>query len=92
ANGMAALLGRGLSEIAGITITQKIQANEVFAIVPREHVARLQGESYFHLWDEGRSEARFVASFDTTEEEVTKFVAAARAILSSESELRPRRA
>lgn len=91
ANGMAALLGRGLSEIAGITITQKIQANEVFAMIPREHVARLQGESYFHIWNEGRSEARFVASFDTTEEEVRKFVAAARAILSSESELRPRR-
>jgi len=91
ANGMATLLGHGLAEIAGISVTQKIEANEVFAIIPREHVARLQEESYFHLWDESRSEARFVASFDTTEEEVSKFVAAARAILSSESELRPRR-
>jgi threonine aldolase len=39
---MASLLGEGLASIRGIRLTQEVQANEVFATIPREHIAALQ--------------------------------------------------
>jgi threonine aldolase len=83
ANRMAALLGRGLAEIPGCTLTQRVQANEVFAVIPREHVAALQDEFFFSIWTESIGEARLVASFDTTEEDVNAFLSAARRIIGS---------
>jgi threonine aldolase len=80
---MASLLGRGLAEIPACTVTQKVEANEVFAIIPREHIAALQNEFFFHGWNEKTSEARFVTSFDTTEEDVHEFLSAARRILGA---------
>ena len=83
ANRMAALLASGLAEIPGCTLTQRVEANEVFAIIPRQHIAALQGEYFFSIWTESTGEARLVASFDTTEEDVNAFVAAARRIIGS---------
>ena len=74
ANRMAALLGKGLAALPRIQLTQPVQANEVFAIIPREHIAALQNECFFSVWDETNSECRFVASFDTTEEDITSFL------------------
>lgn len=81
ANRMAALLGRGLADMPACRVTQRVEANEVFAIIPREHIAALQNEYFFHVWDEKTSEARFVTSFDTTEEDVKEFLEAARRVL-----------
>jgi threonine aldolase len=81
ANRMAVLLADGLRSIPGIQLTQKVEANEVFAILPRQHIAALQEVSAFQVWTETLSEARFVTSFDTTEEDVTSFVQSARAII-----------
>jgi threonine aldolase len=81
ANRMASLLEQGLSALPGVKLTQRAQANEVFAILPREHIAALQKLAAFQVWTESISEARFVASFDTTEEDVTSFLDEARAIL-----------
>ena len=81
ANHMAALLGRGLAGIDACRVTQKVEANEVFAIIPREHVAALQEECFFQVWNEKTSEARFVTSFDTSEEDVVGFLDAARKVL-----------
>ncbi len=82
ANRMASLLAAGLAALPGCELTQLVQANEVFAILPREHIAKLQEACYFSVWDEPISEARFVASFDTTEADVTEFLAAATRILA----------
>jgi len=82
ANRMAARLGRELSSIPGIQLTQKVEANEVFAILPREHVARLQDKCAFQVWVEETTEARFVASFDTTDDDITSFVQSVRDIMS----------
>ncbi len=81
ANAMASLLAAGLEALAGIRITQRVQANEVFAIIPREHIAALQAVTHFSVWDEATSEARFVCSFDTTEQDIDFFLSAASRIL-----------
>jgi threonine aldolase len=63
-------------------LTQKIEANEVFAVFPREHVARLEKEVSLQVWTEGTTEVRLVASFDTTEADVATFVQAVRECMS----------
>ena len=80
-NRMATKLGDGLASMRGCELTQKVQANEVFATLPREHIAALQDEVSFQVWDEEISEARFVASFDTTEEDINSFLRAAERVL-----------
>lgn len=81
ANRMATLLGEGLARLGGCRVTQRVQANEVFVVLPREHISALQEESFFQVWNETTSEARFVTSFDTTEEDVSRFLVAARNLL-----------
>ena len=78
ANSMAKLLAEELRPIAGVRINQKVEANEIFAVLPRELIAPLQEHALFHVWKEAISEARFVTSFDTTEEEVRSFGAKAK--------------
>ncbi len=82
ANRMAALLGHGLAGIDACRLTQRVEANEVFAIIPREHISVLQEECFFQVWNEKTSEARFVTSFDTSEEDVAGFLNAARKVLA----------
>lgn len=81
ANSMAQLLAEGISRLPGCRITQPVQANEVFATIPREHVAALQSVSFFHIWDEETTEARFVCSFDTTPLDVDEFLGEAGQLL-----------
>jgi|SRR5437762_507102 len=75
ANRMAQILARELARIPPIEITQKVEANGVFAIVPKRYVPLLQKEYFFYVWNEATSEMRFMTSFDTTEEDIRKFVA-----------------
>jgi len=81
ANAMASLLGKELASIPGILLTQQVQANEVFATIPRQHVAALQDVASFQVWTEAITEVRFVTSFDTTEGDVSSFIEKARKII-----------
>lgn len=82
ANAMAKLLASEVEKIPQIRITQKVQANGIFAIVPPEIIPVLQQEYFFYIWDEETSEVRWMCSFDTTEEDIQKFVAKIRQCLS----------
>jgi len=73
ANAMAQLLAKRVTGIAGVTITQPVQANAVFAIIPKELIQPLQNEYFFYVWDEDRSEVRWMTSWDTTEEDIDRF-------------------
>lgn len=81
ANRMALLLETEVARIPEITLTQKTQANGVFAIVPPRVIPRLQEQYFFYIWDESRSEVRWMTSFDTTEEDVYGFVSALKKLL-----------
>ena len=74
ANRMAQQLASEAAKIPGIRITQAVQGNEIFAIIPREKIQPLQKECFFYVWDENASEVRWVCSFDTTENDVIEFV------------------
>jgi threonine aldolase len=74
ANRMAQLLARELAKIPQVTITQKVEANGVFALVPKRYVPLLQKKYFFYVWNEETSEVRFMTSFDTTENDIADFV------------------
>lgn len=74
ANEMAKLLASKIERIPQITITQKVDANAVFAIIPPEYIPLLQQVSFFYVWSEEKSEVRWMTSFDTTREDIDRFV------------------
>ncbi|MBA2688510.1 MAG: low specificity L-threonine aldolase [Gemmatimonadaceae bacterium] len=83
ANAMARLLESELCAITAVKITQPVQANGVFAIFPREHIAALQEKYSFFVWDESISECRLMCSFDTTEEDIRSFGAHIRSVFQA---------
>lgn len=72
-NQMARLLFKEVSSIPGVHVTQKVEANGVFAIIPKKIIPALQKEFFFYVWDEDRSEVRWMTSFDTAEEDIMEF-------------------
>ena len=82
ANRMAQLLARQVAGIPQVQITQPVDANGVFAIVPREIIPQLQEKYFFYTWDEIRSEVRWMCSFDTQESDVYEFAAILKSLVS----------
>jgi threonine aldolase len=85
ANAMAQRLVSAVGEIDGVTVTQRVQANAVFAVLPPEVTAALQERWRFYVWDENTGEVRWMCSWDTTPEDVDAFAADIRAALSPAS-------
>jgi threonine aldolase len=81
ANRMAARLAEAVGGLPGLSITRPVQANAVFATLPPEATATLQGQFPFYVWDETVNEVRWMCSWDTSEEDVEIFAAAIRAAL-----------
>lgn len=73
-NRMAQVLAAALAKIPQIKITQKVESNGVFALVPKKYVPILQKQYFFYVWNEETSEVRFMTSFDTTEGDIDDFV------------------
>jgi len=74
ANKMAEYLYMKLQKITEIKITQKVETNGIFAIMPRELALNLQKETPFYFWDEEKSEVRFMLSFDNTKKDIDNFI------------------
>jgi len=74
ANRMARLLAEKASALPHVRITQPVEANGVFAVIPGNLIERLQDEYFFYVWNEELSEVRWMTSWDTTEEDIDGFV------------------
>jgi threonine aldolase len=74
ANRMARLLQKKLTAIPQVKIVYTVEANGVFAKIPRRAIARLQKRYFFYVWNEELSVVRWMCSFDTTEQDVNQFV------------------
>ena len=74
ANRMAQLLQKGLSDIPEVKIIYNVEANGVFAKIPARAIVPLQKRYFFYVWNEEQSVVRLMCSFDTTEEDVKRFV------------------
>jgi threonine aldolase len=80
ANAMAERLAAAVGAIDGVEIVHPVEANGVFARLPRPAIdrllAELPGDDPFYVWDEAANEVRWMCSWDTTAEDVDGFVAA----------------
>ena len=56
-----------------MSVTEKVQSNAVFAVIPSHLVELLQKDYYFYTWDESLSKVRLMTCFNTTEQEVDEF-------------------
>jgi threonine aldolase len=74
ANRMARLLANELAKLSQIKITQPVESNGVFAVIPKKYIPALQKKYFFYVWNEEISEVRLMASFDTSEDDVRDFV------------------
>jgi threonine aldolase len=74
ANAMARLLAEGAAAVDGIEIVHPVQANGVFARLHPRHIAALQENWTFHVWDEEDNVVRWMTAFDTTEADVNAFL------------------
>ena len=81
ANAMALRLADGVREV--VQVTQPVQANGVFAILPPGAAEELQREFKFYVWNEFTGEVRWMCSWDTTEEDVDAFVAAVKGVVGA---------
>ncbi|HSL54878.1 MAG TPA: low specificity L-threonine aldolase [Pyrinomonadaceae bacterium] len=74
ANRMAQVLGSELAKVPKIKLTQPVESNGVFAVIPPEYIPVLQEKYFFYVWDDTISEVRLMASFDTTEHDIQDFI------------------
>jgi threonine aldolase len=76
ANRMAKLLEAKVRKIPKVKIVQPVQANAVFASLPRPALDKLLKKYFFYTWDEEKNEVRWMTSFNTTEKEIENFAVA----------------
>lgn len=85
ANAMAARLAAGVAALPAVRVTRPVQANAVFALLPRAVVVPLQAAYPFYVWDEETGEVRWMTSFATTPADVDDFVATVARLLAATS-------
>jgi threonine aldolase len=81
-NKLAKLLEKELKQIPQVTVTQKVESNGVFVILPAEVIPALQQVSPFYTWVDKTSEVRLMCSWDTTEEEIHGFITSLKKLLA----------
>jgi threonine aldolase len=78
ANAMAQRLAGGIHGVPGVRLWQPVESNAVFASLDPAHIARLQEDWQFYVWDPTAQVVRWMTAFDTTEADVDAFVADVR--------------
>jgi threonine aldolase len=85
ANAMAARLSDRLQGV--VRLAYPVQANAVFAIVPKHIVPQLQARTFFYTWSEHDAEydvVRWMCSWDTTANDVDGFAAFVTQVMQSQ--------
>ncbi len=73
ANSMARLLEKEISRISNVKVVWPVEANGVFAQIPRHSIEKIKQQHFFYTWIEEESIVRWMCSFDTTEEDIQRF-------------------
>lgn len=74
ANEKAKYLYNQVKDIPQINVVHPVEANGVFAIIPKEITEELQKEVFFYVFDEHANMVRWMCSWDTTTEDIDRFV------------------
>lgn len=82
ANAMAKKLANAIRQ-AGGTITQSVDANGVFALLPQHMIEPLQRERFFYVWNDLTGEIRLMCSYETTDEDIEAFSKRLRSLMNN---------
>jgi len=74
ANSMAQMLAEKLNSVQGVKITQAVQSNGVFVVIPHKIAEKVRQQYFFYPWNENTSEYRLMTSWDTTEEDINDLI------------------
>ncbi len=78
ANRQAHAIAQIVAATPHLTLSCEVETNQVFFVAPASWIPLIQDEIFCHLWDREKNELRFVASWNTTDQEVD----VVRAVLS----------
>ncbi len=81
-NSMAKYLESSLEGLSEVEISRPVQTNVVFARIPQKLCEELQKLHYFYIWDHESMEVRWMCSFNTTREDIDRFVADIKRIIN----------
>jgi threonine aldolase len=73
ANRMARVLEAEVRKIPQVRVAWPVEANGVFAQIPRHAIQKIKELYFFYPWIEEECIVRWMCSFDTTEEDVKEF-------------------
>mgnify|MGYP001218426233 CR=1 FL=1 len=82
ANDMAVRLADAVRHVPGLRLAEEPAVNSLFAHLPATAIAPLQQWSFFWEWDLTVDLVRWMTSFATTDDDVERFAAGVRAIVS----------
>ena len=82
ANTMAMRLYERTRDIPGVRHEAAPQVNSVFPSLPRDAIEPLREWCFFWDWDVSRDQVRWMTAWDTTDDDVDRFVAGVRHLLS----------
>lgn len=80
ANRLAGILANEIKKIPQLKVSQSVEANGVFVLMPSELIPKLQEQYFFHVWNESpqvdgdMKEVRLMCSWDTTEDDISGFI------------------
>ena len=81
-NAMAQYLADKIRNLPGVRFTQKIEANSLFLILPKDAIRKMLEHYFFYMWNEDTDEIRLVCSWDTTQSDIDAFEEQLKKILS----------
>ncbi|MFN3696347.1 MAG: threonine aldolase family protein [Pseudobdellovibrio sp.] len=64
--------------IIAINITQPVQSNAVFCLIPKNWIKQLRQQHFFYVWDENTFECRLMMSWDTQKADIDDFISLAK--------------
>ena len=70
-------------EISGLSFSQDTQANAVFALLDNKAADTIRQSFRFYDWDRSKGEVRWMCSFDTTEDDIARFVSVIKETLTT---------
>jgi threonine aldolase len=73
-NAMAKIFAEKLMQIPEVEVTQKVQSNGVFVIIPDKVAEKMRNFYFFYPWDEKKSEWRLMCSWDTEGKDIEDFI------------------
>lgn len=81
-NEMALRLYDATRDIPGVQYDSAPQVNSLFPVIPAEAIAPLCDWCFFWDWDVSRNQVRWMTAWDTTQDDVDRFAAGVRHLLS----------